>query len=145
MRNDQALNSAVKISNPKTMDFQVARTTLISGLLRTIASNKKMPLPLKLFEVSDVILLDGTKGKVDSCNLYSITDVLQMLEPRMNVIWLQFIITKILALKLYTACWTGSCKSLRFQTKARPLQIRNHISSNPSSIHRSWTADVHGS
>ncbi|PSN33654.1 Phenylalanine--tRNA ligase beta subunit [Blattella germanica] len=50
--------AAVHISNPKTLEFQVARTTLIPGLLKTLAANKKMPLPLKLFEVSDVVLLD---------------------------------------------------------------------------------------
>lgn len=49
---------AVHISNPKTLEFQVARTSLLSGLLKTVASNKKMPLPLKLFEVSDVVLAD---------------------------------------------------------------------------------------
>jgi phenylalanyl-tRNA synthetase beta chain len=49
---------AVHISNPKTLDFQVARTTLLPGLLKTIASNKNMPLPLKIFEVSDVVLND---------------------------------------------------------------------------------------
>lgn len=36
----------------------MARTSLIAGLLKSIASNKKMPLPLKLFEVSDVVLVD---------------------------------------------------------------------------------------
>ncbi|XP_043252421.1 phenylalanine--tRNA ligase beta subunit-like isoform X1 [Colletes gigas] len=51
---------AVHISNPKTLEFQVARTTLLPGLLRTLAANKKMPLPQKLFEVSDVILRDNT-------------------------------------------------------------------------------------
>ncbi|KAG5676763.1 hypothetical protein PVAND_006572 [Polypedilum vanderplanki] len=49
---------AVHISNPKTAEFQIARTTLIPGLLKTISANKKMPLPLKLFEISDVILKD---------------------------------------------------------------------------------------
>ncbi|GFG37483.1 hypothetical protein Cfor_09546 [Coptotermes formosanus] len=49
---------AVHISNPKTLEFQVARTTLVPGLLKTLAANKNMPLPLKLFEVSDVVLLD---------------------------------------------------------------------------------------
>uniref|UniRef100_A0AAQ6AMV8 Phenylalanine--tRNA ligase beta subunit n=1 Tax=Amphiprion ocellaris TaxID=80972 RepID=A0AAQ6AMV8_AMPOC len=39
----------------------VARTTLLPGLLKTIAANRKMPLPLKLFEVSDVVLKDETK------------------------------------------------------------------------------------
>lgn len=49
---------AVHISNPKTLEFQIARTTLVPGLLKTLAANKKMPLPLKLFEISDVILKD---------------------------------------------------------------------------------------
>ncbi|XP_056138961.1 phenylalanine--tRNA ligase beta subunit [Lampris incognitus] len=52
---------AVHISNPKTAEFQVARTTLLPGLLKTVAANRKMPLPLKLFEISDIILKDETK------------------------------------------------------------------------------------
>lgn len=50
-----------KIANPKTLDFQTARSTLLPGLLKTIQANKKMPLPLKLFEISDVVILDPTK------------------------------------------------------------------------------------
>lgn len=52
---------AVHIANPKTLEFQVARTTLLPGILKTVACNKKMPLPLKLFEISDVVILDKTK------------------------------------------------------------------------------------
>lgn len=62
MRLKNALENSVKISNPKTMEFQVARTSLLPGLLKTINSNKKMPLPLKLFEVSDVVFKDASKG-----------------------------------------------------------------------------------
>jgi len=50
-----------RISNPKTLEFQAARQSLLSGLLKTIQANKKMPLPLKLFEISDVILLDESE------------------------------------------------------------------------------------
>ena len=39
---------AVHIANPKTMEFQVARTSLLPGLLKTIQANKKMPLPIKV-------------------------------------------------------------------------------------------------
>ena len=80
---------AVHISNPKTLEFQVlldkvssivcarpsflpshllltppqvARTTLLPGLLKTVHANKKMPLPLKMFEISDVVLKDREKG-----------------------------------------------------------------------------------
>lgn len=67
---------AVHISNPKTLEFQVARTTLISGLLKTLAANKKMPLPMKLFEVSDVVLKDetsevGARNERWLCAVYS--------------------------------------------------------------------------
>jgi len=44
------------ISNPKTIEFQTARGSLIPGLLKTVQANKKMPLPLKVFEVSDVVV-----------------------------------------------------------------------------------------
>lgn len=44
--------------------LQVARTTLIPGLLKTVSCNKKMPLPMKLFEISDVVHSDDEKGKV---------------------------------------------------------------------------------
>ena len=50
---------AVHISNPKTLEFQVARTSLLPGLLKTIQANRNMPLPLKLFEISDVVLKDA--------------------------------------------------------------------------------------
>ncbi|XP_037951774.1 phenylalanine--tRNA ligase beta subunit-like [Teleopsis dalmanni] len=50
--------AAVHISNPKTLEFQVVRTTLLPGLLKTLVANRKMPLPLKLFEISDVVIAD---------------------------------------------------------------------------------------
>lgn len=52
---------AVHISNPKTFDFQVVRTSLLPGLLHTLSHNRSLPLPLKLFEVQDVVLKDATK------------------------------------------------------------------------------------
>ncbi|XP_074820043.1 phenylalanine--tRNA ligase beta subunit [Natator depressus] len=58
---DISSTKAVHIANPKTAEFQVARTSLLPGLLKTIAANRKMPLPLKLFEISDVVLKDSTK------------------------------------------------------------------------------------
>ncbi|XP_053201529.1 phenylalanine--tRNA ligase beta subunit-like [Panonychus citri] len=61
MRIPDEISKAVHIANPKTIEFQVARTSLIPGLLRTVESNKKMPLPLKLFEISDVVLKDSSK------------------------------------------------------------------------------------
>ena len=51
---------AVVIDNPKTVEYQVARTSLLPGILKTIASNRKMPLPMKLFEISDVVFQCNT-------------------------------------------------------------------------------------
>ncbi|XP_032515889.2 phenylalanine--tRNA ligase beta subunit [Danaus plexippus] len=66
---------AVHISNPKTLEFQVVRTLLLPGLLKTLAANKKMPLPLKLFEISDVVIKDekeetGARNERRLCGVY---------------------------------------------------------------------------
>ncbi|KAM3077302.1 phenylalanine--tRNA ligase subunit beta [Clarireedia jacksonii] len=47
-------NSAVRLANPKTAEYQVVRTSLLPGLLKTIRENKKHSVPIKVFEVSDV-------------------------------------------------------------------------------------------
>lgn len=47
-------NTAVKLANPKTAEYQVVRTTLIPGLLKTIRENKHHSVPIKIFECSDV-------------------------------------------------------------------------------------------
>lgn len=47
-------STAVRLANPKTAEYQVVRTTLLPGLLKTIRENKHHSLPMKLFEVSDV-------------------------------------------------------------------------------------------
>ena len=41
--------------------LQVARTTLLPGLLKTAQANRKMKLPYRLFEISDVVLRDPSK------------------------------------------------------------------------------------
>lgn len=66
---------AAHISNPKTLEFQVVRTLLLPGLLKTLAANKKMPLPLRLFEISDVVLQDksvetGARNERRLCAVY---------------------------------------------------------------------------
>jgi phenylalanyl-tRNA synthetase beta chain len=51
---------AVSIGNPATAEFEVCRTSLLPSILKTLGANKDAPLPVKLFEVSDVILLDSS-------------------------------------------------------------------------------------
>ena len=40
---------------------QIVRTSLLPGLLKTIQANKNLPLPLKVFEISDIVLKDASK------------------------------------------------------------------------------------
>jgi len=51
-------NTAIKLANPKTLEFQVVRTSLLPGLLKTIRENRKHSVPMKIFEVSDVAFKD---------------------------------------------------------------------------------------
>ncbi|RWA12037.1 hypothetical protein EKO27_g3083 [Xylaria grammica] len=52
--------TAVKLANPKTVEYQVVRTSLLPGLLKTIRDNKSVRLPLKIFETSDIALKDDS-------------------------------------------------------------------------------------
>ncbi|KMV66293.1 phenylalanyl-tRNA synthetase subunit beta [Encephalitozoon cuniculi EcunIII-L] len=51
-------DQAVVLMNPKSASYEVCRTSLIPGLMKTVASNLHMKIPFRLFEVSDVVLLD---------------------------------------------------------------------------------------
>lgn len=51
-------NYAVTLANPKTVEYQVVRTSLLPGLLKTVRENKKLPLPVSIFEVSDIAIVD---------------------------------------------------------------------------------------
>jgi phenylalanyl-tRNA synthetase beta chain len=55
--------TAVKIANPKTLEFQVVRTTLVPGLLKTVRENRSHSLPIKIFETSDVVVKDSKRER----------------------------------------------------------------------------------
>ncbi|KAH0480649.1 MAG: uncharacterized protein KVP18_000729 [Porospora cf. gigantea A] len=55
-----ATGPPVVLSNPKTREFEIVRTSLLPGLLKTVASNKAAELPLKLFELGDICTIDET-------------------------------------------------------------------------------------
>uniref|UniRef100_A0A061S4X6 phenylalanine--tRNA ligase n=1 Tax=Tetraselmis sp. GSL018 TaxID=582737 RepID=A0A061S4X6_9CHLO len=57
MRKADDGGEAVCIGNPATAEFEVCRTSLLPGILKTLAANKDAPLPIKLFELSDAIVL----------------------------------------------------------------------------------------
>lgn len=50
--------SAIVLENPKTAEYQVVRTTLLPGILKTVRENRKHALPLRTFEVSDIAFKD---------------------------------------------------------------------------------------
>lgn len=54
---------AVRIANPKTLEFQVVRTSLLQGLLKTIRENRSHALPIKVFEASDVVVKDAARER----------------------------------------------------------------------------------
>ncbi|OIR58221.1 MAG: phenylalanyl-tRNA synthetase subunit beta [Amphiamblys sp. WSBS2006] len=65
----------VSVLNPKTVDFQQVRTTLLPGLLKTISKNLKGQKPIKVFEVSDVVHRDedsdsGASNELRVCVAY---------------------------------------------------------------------------
>ncbi|KAI0181007.1 phenylalanyl-tRNA synthetase beta chain [Hypoxylon sp. FL1284] len=51
--------TAVRLANPKTAEYQIVRTSLLPGLLKTIRENKGRSVPVRLFETSDVVVKDG--------------------------------------------------------------------------------------
>lgn len=52
--------TAIRLANPKTAEYQIVRTSLLPGILKTIRENKKHALPIKVFEASDVAFKDET-------------------------------------------------------------------------------------
>ena len=76
MRREDDGRSAVVISNPKTYEFQVCRTSLLPGLFKTLANNKSNPQPWRVFEVSDTVHIDpsedvGASNRRRLCVVYS--------------------------------------------------------------------------
>ena len=63
LRRKDSGDEAVVLANPKTVEYQVARTLLLPGALKTIRENKKHAIPFRVFEVSDVVLKDSTKER----------------------------------------------------------------------------------
>lgn len=53
--------TAIVLENPKTAEYQIVRTSLLPGILKTIRENKNHALPMQAFEVSDVAFKDPTE------------------------------------------------------------------------------------
>jgi len=66
---------AIKLGNPKTIDYQIGRTNLLGGLLKTLAHNQHINVPIKIFEISDVMIKAdgydvGAKNKRCLCAVF---------------------------------------------------------------------------
>ncbi|KAG9454720.1 hypothetical protein H6P81_007624 [Aristolochia fimbriata] len=93
--------TAVIIGNPRSSDFEVVRTSLMPGILKTVGHNKDHPRPIKIFEIGDVVVLDPTKdvGAVNRrqlaalyCNANSGFEVIHGLVDRiMEVVGIPFV------------------------------------------------------
>merc|ERR1712151_183764 len=59
---------SVTIRDPKTKEFEMVRTSMLAGLLKTMAKNKQQPPPIRIFEAGDVVIQDPTK-EVSSKNV----------------------------------------------------------------------------
>lgn len=46
------------LSNPKSKEYEVVRTSLLPGILKSVASNLHGKIPIRVFEAADVVLLD---------------------------------------------------------------------------------------
>ncbi|ODA77121.1 hypothetical protein RJ55_07639 [Drechmeria coniospora] len=55
--------TAIRLANPKTLEYQVVRTSLLPGLLKTIRENKGHSMPIKIFEVADVAFKDESEER----------------------------------------------------------------------------------
>jgi phenylalanyl-tRNA synthetase beta chain len=60
---NRPVTAAVALSNPANVEYQVVRTTLLPGLLKTLQHNKSASFGggFRLFEVSDVVLPDPAR------------------------------------------------------------------------------------
>lgn len=47
---------AVILSNPKSKEYEVVRTSLLPGILKAISSNLHGKIPIKVFEIADAVL-----------------------------------------------------------------------------------------
>jgi phenylalanyl-tRNA synthetase beta chain len=64
----RTISAAVSLSNPANVEYQVVRTTLLPGLLKTLQHNKSASFAsgFKLFEISDVVLPDNEHVVTDT-------------------------------------------------------------------------------
>ncbi len=48
-------SSCVVLAAPQSADFEICRTSLMPGLLKALKTNRAAALPLRVFQVDDVV------------------------------------------------------------------------------------------
>ena len=56
-------HQAVVLDNSSTIEFDCVRSTLIPGLLKTLSSNISQQLPIQIYEVGDICIVDQYKDQ----------------------------------------------------------------------------------
>lgn len=76
----------VSVKDPKAKDlFDIVRTTLLPCILKTLASNKAQELPLRIFEVGDVVVQDPTR-EVGSRNVRRVAGLYSDMKSNFSVL-----------------------------------------------------------
>ncbi|KAI3649827.1 hypothetical protein MP228_005459 [Amoeboaphelidium protococcarum] len=60
---ENSQNTVVSLLNPATAEYQVVRTSLLPGLLKSLNANKSVQLPVKIYECADVVLQDSSNDR----------------------------------------------------------------------------------
>ena len=55
--------TAVRLANPKSLEYQIVRTSLLPGLLKTIRENTAHAVPIRIFEAADVVFKDESEER----------------------------------------------------------------------------------
>ncbi|KAF7682789.1 putative phenylalanine--tRNA ligase beta subunit [Astathelohania contejeani] len=59
---NENIGESIEITNPKSIECEALRASLIPGLLKSLNANQQYPMPIKIFEVSDVVILKNMVG-----------------------------------------------------------------------------------
>ena len=134
MLKDSKDDKTVQILYSKTKEFEYIRSSLIPGILKSIEGNKANQLPFKIFEISDVVLIDknnevGASNRRKLCFAYTNTssamEIIQgMVDLLMKKIGLIFNCEKDID-KKYTI--KKSNKPIFFEDRQAEIFIQDNI------------------
>lgn len=93
-------NRAVIVANPQSKECEVVRTSLLPGLIKTVAANQHVKLPIRIFEAADIVILnentcEGAENKRKICGLIAgNTSMLEEVHGPLTVLFQKCGITK---------------------------------------------------